>query len=352
MIKKPCAKDKAMPEKQNNSFLIPNLCDLPALLMLIIVMQLLVILAMLFLSGLNFDWVQLGLFTCYVQLQALISAACLCELRLRVHHLSTSTSVVLAFILLLLIAFLMATAAYGLWLNTTYTVAEGFDFIARNVLVSAIISAVALRYLFIQQQLIAQQKAELHASLLALQARIRPHFLFNTLNSIASLISLAPEKAERMIEDLSTLIRASLRDDVETSIDEEWRLCEAYLKIEKIRLDERLQWHCDFSALNMQADIPSLSLQPLIENAIYHGIQPSLEKGDIQISGYSKGKMIEIIVENSQNQEEAAKPPAGHQMAISNIRHRITGLYGESAKLELHDKGRRFRVRLSYTLRD
>lgn len=342
-----------MQDMENNRFLIPNLCDLQALLMLFIVMQLLVILNMLFLFGIRFDWVHFGLVTFYVQLQAFLSASLLCIARTSLVKLPAEKAVLLAFLLLMAIAFIIAGVVHQLWLPLSASRVNSYDFIWRNALISAIVSAVALRYLYLQQQLIAQQKSELHASLLALQARIRPHFLFNTLNSIASLITIAPEKAEKMIEDLSSLIRGSLRDEVETTFLDEWQLCEAYLHIENIRLDGRLSWSCDFSNLNDQIDIPSLSLQPLLENAVYHGIQPNPKAGDIIIYAESVEDKVLVRIDNSQSKKAAeAFKHQGNNMALDNIRHRLQRLYGDSATLELKDEGERFIATMSYRLQD
>lgn len=342
-----------MEQMENNRFLIPNLCEAQVLLLLMIVMQLLVILEMLFLFGMRFDWVHFGLVTLYVQIQTVISASVLCLSRNRLSRLTKEVAVSLAFILLMLVALLLAITIEYLWLSSLDMLRDGHHFVWRNVLVSSIIITVSLRYLFVQQQLIAQQKSELQASLLALQARIRPHFLFNTLNSIASLITIAPEKAEKMIEDLASLIRASLREEVETTIEDEWQLCQAYLQIEKIRLDERLQWHCDFSDLNLQSEIPSLSLQPLLENAIYHGIQPNPEMGVITISGHSNNKKVEIQIENTQSSHfKSVQQHEGHHMAVDNIRHRLVRLYGTTAKLDMQDYGDKFVVIMSYELSD
>lgn len=342
-----------MEQTENNRFLIPNLCDSQILLLLMIVMQLLVILEMLFLFGIRFDWVHFGLVTLYVQIQTVVSASVLCVSRNRLSLLSKEVAVSLAFALLMLVALLVAITVEYVWLSSIETLSEGHHFVWRNVLVSTIIIAVSLRYLFVQQQLIAQQKAELQASLLALQARIRPHFLFNTLNSIASLIGIEPDKAEKMIEDLANLIRASLREDVETTIEDEWKLCQAYLQIEKIRLDERLQWHCDFSDINLQAEIPSLSLQPLLENAIYHGIQPNPAGGKINISGHVIGNRVEIYIENTQGvMPRKQHQHEGHNMAVANIRHRLVRLYGDTARLDMKDFGDKFIVTMSYELHD
>ena len=329
-------------------FVLPDLCEYQSVFILLLAAQLLVVAFIVFQFGLRFDWAYFGLVTLYVQWQAMMSAVVLCKLRGYLQRLAKIQAVTLAYTVLLLIALVL-----GFLVQWQYARLTGFfdtHFVLRNVLLSAIVIGIALRYLYVQQQSIERERSTLQASLSALQARMRPHFLFNTMNSIASLISIAPEKAEQMVEDLAELLRASLREDVlQSSIAEEWQLCERYLAIEQLRLGERLRWSCDFSALETSQPIPALSLQPLVENAIYHGIQPSALPGFIEVCGQMQGDLIKIAVRNS-------KPPAsatqgrhqGNQMAVSNIRQRLQQLYGDSARLELQDQGDIFQVSLLY----
>jgi two-component system sensor histidine kinase AlgZ len=215
---------------------------------------------------------------------------------------------------------------------------------------SAIVAGIALRYMFVQQQLVHREKAAVLASLASLQARIKPHFLFNTMNSIASLISFAPDKAEKMVEDLSTLLRESLKDErLETTIAAEWDLCERYLSIEHLRLGDRLSWTCQLTDLDLNLAIPSITLQPIIENAIYHGIQPSIEQGFIHVKGDFSDGVVCISIENSQFEtDQSQRSNKGNKMAIGNIRHRIKQLYGDSASLELINQDDSFKTVLTY----
>lgn len=340
--------------EEDNRFLIPNLCNYQALMLLITVSQLIVIVDALFQFGFAFDWTYFGLVTLYVQWQAICSAAILCILRNRLSQLPSRVAIMAAYMLLLFVGLLLSLIVE--WLS--YSGVSGgiihinWQFVLRNFVLSAIIIGIGLRYLYVQQQLLNQQQAELRATLMALQARIRPHFLFNSLNSIASLITIAPDKAERMVEDLAALMRASLRDDVvETPIREEWALCKRYLEIEQLRLEERLKWQCDFSDLDQGLPIPSLSLQPILENAIYYGLQPNPEPGLINIKGTSINGRVVIIVDNTQLVQPRPTPERknqGNKMALANIRHRLERLYGESAYLDMEDLGDRYQVRLSY----
>jgi two-component system sensor histidine kinase AlgZ len=333
----------------NDVFLLPNLCDYQAQLVLFLASQLLVMVFMLFQFGMFFDWEYFGLVTLYVQWQSICSAVVLCKMRNYLSQMSKHHAVIMAYTILLMIALILAVAVAWYLSQLNYG-RFSFNFVFRNVSLSAIVIGVALRYLYVHQKMINREKSALLANLSALQARIKPHFLFNTMNSIASLISIAPDKAEKMVEDLSELLRASLRKDMlETSIAEEWFLCERYLEIEQLRLGDRLTWHCDLSGINQDQKVPHLSLQPIIENAIYHGIQPCPDAGYVKITGIADGEWVVITVENSQDKTyQGTRENKGNNMAINNIRHRIQQLYGDDASLALEDLDTRFLVTLRY----
>lgn len=323
-------------------FVLPNLCADHALLLLLMAAELVVIAFILFEYGWNFDWIYFGQITLYVQWQVILSVLLLCRLRTRLATMSPVLAASFAYILLLLVAFVLGMVLYFL------IEAVSVSWVLRNTLLTAILGGLALRYLYIQQQLIEREKSVLQASLVALQAKMRPHFLFNTMNSIASLISIDAEKAEKMVEDLSLLLRSSLREnETESSLENEWALCERYLAIEQQRLGSRLTWQCDFSQLDMQTRVPTFSLQPLIENAIYHGIQPYSEPGYIHIRAWQEGERFNLVVVNSKGKGEG-RAHQGNQVAIANIRLRLMKLYGDSAKLELKDYQDRFEAHMHY----
>ncbi len=143
--------------------------------------------------------------------------------------------------------------------------------LARNMTVSGIIAAVLLRHMTIHARWRSQIKAEAEARLDALQARMRPHFLFNSLNTIASLLRSRPDQAEELVLDLADLFRTSLRRDQRwTTLADETALARRYLNIEQQRLGDRLRVEWRLDALPEDALLPPLSLQPLVENAVYH----------------------------------------------------------------------------------
>jgi two-component system sensor histidine kinase AlgZ len=173
------------------------------------------------------------------------------------------------------------------------------------------------------------------ARLQALQARIRPHFLFNSLNAVLSLIRSEPRRAETTLEDLADLFRVLMSDPRNmSSLEKELRLCKQYLSIEKIRLGERLQveWDIEHIAEDVlcKAQIPVLLLQPLLENAVHYGVEPATGPALVQVHIGRSLDRIEIVVVNPYHGQA---PVAGNQMALDNIRERLALLYDVEAQL-------------------
>lgn len=221
------------------------------------------------------------------------------------------------------------------------------EILFRRMLFASVLLAFMLRQSTMKHRLRLRRAAEQTANIQALQSRIRPHFLFNSMNVIASLIPVNPDKAEQVVEDLSELFRASLqRAGTFVRISEELDLCRRYLHIESLRLGERLQVQWQVESAPTEAEMPLLILQPLLENAFYHGIQPLPEGGTIRVEIYfTAGTMIARIT-NPVMQEGLARlidgdgspgrprpPTKGNQIAIDNIRQRLAMIYDESAKL-------------------
>lgn len=192
------------------------------------------------------------------------------------------------------------------------------------------------------------------ARLQALQARIRPHFLFNSLNAVLSLIRTEPLRAESTLEDLSELFRVLMRDarDV-TSLEEEIRLCRQYLSIEKVRLGDRLkvEWKAGSISEKMlrKARVPSLLLQPLLENAVHYGVEAVSEPVTIEIELERQADRIHVAIFNpipEVRSEEGTR--VGNHMALQNIRERLALLYDVEAQLTAGPVGGRFEVRLYF----
>lgn len=326
-------------EEGAEDFFLPDFCAAQSLLRLIIVAELLAVL--LVLAGLDrlqaFPWDRLALTSFLVQWIALVSAALLCKLRRPLMRLPSSTAAGLSFVvvvgLVALFSWLAEPALRFARIAWFYSV-SGQD-ILRNVLMGAIVSGLIMRYFYLQELLRARQRTELTARLQALQSRIRPHFLFNSMNIIASLIHVDPDKAEQAVEDLSELFRASLKAEGEVSMNEELELCQHYVNIEKFRLGDRLQVEWKFNTVPEQVRIPALTLQPLIENAIYHGVEPRAEQSVVRITLDYDGRDVSIIITNPVA-KAAVSSARGNRMALNNIRQRLMAHYGDKAKLTTH----------------
>jgi len=188
------------------------------------------------------------------------------------------------------------------------------------------------------------------AKLKALQARIRPHFLFNSINAVLSLIRTEPHRAETALEDLADLFRVLMRDTRDLStLQDELQLCNQYLSIEKIRLGERLKVHWEIANLSeqdiTQGQIATLLLQPLIENAVHHGVEPSEVPSTINIRLNRSAERIVIVIENSFFPEHASK---GNQMALNNIQERLKLLYDVESDFSAGVVDEQFQVKLSF----
>lgn len=180
------------------------------------------------------------------------------------------------------------------------------------------------------------------AKLQALQSRIRPHFLFNSLNTAASLVRIDPLRAEHLLEDLADVFRAALRDAaLLVPLQNEIELAKQYLAIEQLRLGERLQVEWKIGDLPARIQVPSLLLQPLLENAVHHGIEPLTEAGKIKIRISVFARELRIEVENSY---QAGASEHGTGIALNNVRERLSLIYDLEAQLRASGDGSYFRV--------
>lgn len=328
--------------------LIPDLCQVRAVLWLILFSQALVIVLILLSSGAqNFSWEQFGLLSFYVQWLVLVSAACLCRLRLYIPALSLNQLTAMSFILIQAVNLLISLITlYGM--NELLLETYSWDWLIRNQLISAILAALVLHYFYLQMQSRLHARSELQSRMQALQSRIRPHFLFNSMNIIASLIHVDPDKAEQAVEDLSELFRASLKmAGAQTTLQQEMDLCKKYINIEQLRLGERLRVNWQVDAAN-QTNIPLLTLQPLIENAIYHGIAPSEKGGVVDINIYTEKSRLHIKVSNPICAVQHQRHESGNQMALENIQHRLQALYGRDASSTTEQNEQTFTIHLHY----
>ena len=200
----------------------------------------------------------------------------------------------------------------------------------RHWLLAMLVTVVLLFYFDLRGRALSPALSE--ARLQALQARIRPHFLFNSINAVLSLIRQDPRRAEAALEDMADLFRVLMADNRElTPLAREVELCREYLSLEQLRLGDRLrvEWHID----NMPRDalIPPLVLQPLLENAVYHGIEPRTGPGVISINVYLAREQVHAVLRNPY--EHDGSHHAGNKMALANIRERLQLHFDAEASL-------------------
>ncbi len=205
---------------------------------------------------------------------------------------------------------------------------QNFNFF-EAVVAALLCSAMLLRYLHLQREVAMLRSLAEASRIQELQARIRPHFLFNSMNIIASLIAIDPVKAEQVVVDLADLFRRVL-DDAHTLVPlrEELALCRSYLALEKLRLGDRLQTEWEIGDYG-DVQIPSLTLQPVLENAVYHGIQLLPEGGLISISVKRVNGRLILTVGNPRSQR--MQHNKGSKMAIDNVQKRLVAHFGPTA---------------------
>ena len=317
----------------NPEFYVPDLCRVRAVFMLVVTGEILSLLLSVVQADTTWiDWNFFGLLSLFLQWTLLTSAAIICMLRPRLARLKVPLATVIVVIIVMLDVLAFSLFADSV-LNTGSN-ANTWQSVAKKMLLALLVTLVVLRYFYLQFQWQQQQEAEMQARLTALQARIHPHFLFNSMNTIASLIAINPERAEEAVLDLSELFRASLKaEDRLIPLSAELDLCRRYLAIEQLRLGDRLtlDWQIE-SGLERQA-IPPLTLQPLVENAIYHGIQPRSEGGTVKIEAYRRGGSIYLMVQNPRPEQDQ-RTHQGNRMALANIQSRLRALFGEAAVLK------------------
>ncbi len=326
-----------------DNFFLPDFCSVRMVFAVVVICELLaIVLALAPMETGGDRWGDLGIVSLFVQWVGLASAGALCLARGWLSRLGEYAAAGISYLLLLLVTALVTELALWLSQAAPLGVFDGqtsrgqwhAELLLRNLAISAIVSALVLRYFYVQQQWKRNMRAEAEARLQALQSRIRPHFLFNSLNTIASLTQIDPAQAEQAVENLADLFRNSMADaSHQVALGDELALARRYLEIEKLRLGERLRLRWCIDELPESARVPRLILQPLLENAIYHGIEPLAEGGTIGIDGHRYGDELCISVSNPVPRADASGEHAGNRIALENIRQRLAALYGERGRL-------------------
>lgn len=334
------------PPSPRTASLLPNFCQAGNLLRTMLIAQLLAfILVAVDRGDLMARLQSLALTTLFIQWVAVVDAALLCALRRPLARLDLRLAAVLAFAVLQAVT-LAATVAVALlpgYGGDTAVLPALPELLWQNGVISAIVGAVALRHFYVTAAWQRQVEAETAARVQALQARIRPHFLFNSMNTIASLTRSDPAAAEAAVEDLAELFRAAMAERVWRPLQEELDFGASYLRIEALRLGDRLRVAWDLDPAAARARLPALSLQPLLENAVYHGIERCPGGGTIQIATRRAGRRARVVIDNP----VAGAPAAdGHALAQDNVRQRLALAWGERARLDCEPHADGYRVTL------
>ena len=318
---------------------LPNLCGIRTVFAAVVITQLfafVLALAPLEAGGAG-RWTRLGLLSLFMQWITLFSCSVLCLVRPYLCRLGAPAVTAVAMGILLAITALFTELTYHLYYVPVYGYGHDWHlrFLGRNLVIAAIVSGLVLRYFYVQQQWRRNLRAESEARLEALQARIRPHFLFNSMNTIAALTRSAPAKAEAAVENLADLFRASLSDArALIPLEEELALCRRYLDIEQLRLGDRLRVQWSVGELP-PVRVPPLTLQPLVENAIYHGIETRGDGGTVEIGAEAGPRSVTVTVRNPRGGEDGHGQ--GNRLALANIRQRLAAHFGPGEHLKIRE---------------
>ncbi len=331
---------------------LPDFCSAGTIFVIILVAELVAIVLTLAAHSVPGTFLtELAKMSMYIQWLALLGAALLCRLRPWLETLDSTRAFINAILLLELLCLAMAeitwqtTSKYGL--SVIIDDSHG-GFVLRTFAVSSIVIALTMRYLYVASEWRRSIVLEAHSRVSALQALIRPHFLFNSMNTIASLTRTDPQRAEEAVEDLADLLRVNLGESKNrTTLKQELETAAIYQRIEKLRLGDRLSVRWDIGELPMRALIPSLTIQPLLENAIYHGIELLPDGGEVLVTGRRDEDKLCIQISNPVAAGKQSKKD-GNNMAMSNIQQRYQLAYDGRASVNVYNKADEFKVVLTF----
>jgi two-component system sensor histidine kinase AlgZ len=339
------------------AFYLPDFCRAQSVLAVILIAALVALLFTLARHGISASfWTDLARIALFLLWAALGTAAVWCAARGLLSRLDVLAGSALALALALAVTALVTEGAWRLdeysrrTLGIAATAPDGvhLQMLMRNLAVCAIAAGLALRYFYVAHQWQSNIEAEAQSRVRALQARIRPHFLFNSMNTIASLTRSDPRVAEQAIADLSDLFRASLREHRERiPLANEIEIARAYERVERLRLGERLRVDWQVDDLPMDAQVPALILQPLLENAVYHGVEPLEKGGTIRIAGKRDGRRAVITIDNPVPERVVGRRP-GHRIGLDNVRQRLELMFPGEAEVEVIEAPERFIVTLRF----
>jgi two-component system sensor histidine kinase AlgZ len=343
------------------AFFLPDFCATRSVLAVVLISELVAIVLTLARQELEHGfWIDLARTSLFLLWVGLCSAAALCYSRPQLALMSVARASVVALALLVTVTLVISEATYWigryLFQDVETGVARLFPpdhstFLLRNLFIAFIVSALALRYFFVSNEWRRNVEMKAHSRIEALQARIRPHFLFNSMNTIAALTRTDPRVAEEAVEDLADLFRANLRETRnQIPLKEELEVARLYQRIEQLRLGSRLVVRWEIEAVPLDTLVPSLVVQPLLENAIYHGIEPLAEGGTVTVRGACHADRLELRVENPLPPAGGDAGHRGNRIALDNIRERLDLAYPGRARVEVEESDGLYAVTLTFPL--
>lgn len=325
----------------------PSFCNWRLLLAVMVITEVAIVLVGLG-RGALLSWTWLAVASLYAQWMALFCAAGLCVMSGWTCRYSPRGAWIANWVIALLLAGVFSYAAWqaaALYFPSQVG-SEASPFVLKSMFAVGLVAIVFFRYLEIRARWRSELIAQSEARVQALQARIRPHFLFNSLNTIASLIPDDPDGAEAATLDLADIFRGSMRRaDQMIPLSDELRLARQYLDMESRRLGRRLRIEWRVDELPPGAAVLPLMLQPLLENAVAHGVQALQDGGRIAVYGRSEGDHVVITIGNPL--APTGTDTSGHGMAIANIRERLTLAFGSRASLLTNQDDEQFYAVLS-----
>jgi two-component system, LytTR family, sensor histidine kinase AlgZ len=323
--------------EDESSLYLPDFCTSRAVLANVLIVELTALVLTLAHENIGVGfWTDLSRTSLFLLWIGLAGAAVLCRLRRPLSRLEVARGS--AAVLLLITGLVAGISAAAYYLGRTSLVEDAGAailfppdlglFLVRNVAIGFVVTGIALRYFYVTHEWRRNIEMQATARVHALQARIRPHFLFNSMNTIASLTRSNPALAEEAVQDLADLFRANLSEKRDTiTFEQEYEVARTYQRIEELRLGSRLRVDWKVDSLPRKALVPGLMLQPLLENAIYHGIEPQPGGGTVTVTGEMSGNLITVVVRNPVGDFESDRE--GNRLALANIRERLGLLYGE-----------------------
>ncbi|HEC11952.1 MAG TPA: sensor histidine kinase [Acidiferrobacteraceae bacterium] len=325
--------------RDNSGGFLPDFCRGETTINVVIIAQLLAIIVTLVSQRLSANvFKDLLIISLFVQWVALSTTAALCISRPYLEKLPSGRALMMAYLVMLTVALLISELMVWVMWGAGWIASARPEWYlyyhVQNFTIAAIVDALALRYFLARHQFKQSAHTEERTRMELLKYRIRPHFLFNSMNIIASLTQHAPDKAEAAIEDMADLFRLMLDESKNlVPLVTEVAVAKKYLALEKLRLENRLSVNWQVGDIPRTAKLPVLMLQLLLENAIQFGIETLSGGGEITIKLDLQDDLLQVNISNPISQDQESADHQDDNAALDNIRLRLSGHYGTNGSL-------------------